>query len=104
MTWNPARLPDLTGRVYAVTGATGGIGYFAAEQLASAGAEVVLASRSPEKIEVAARAIRGQVPRAVTSGVAVEGPRSGSTRQRTLPARELASRNGSGSSSKNSRA
>ncbi|MGP5387099.1 SDR family NAD(P)-dependent oxidoreductase [Brachybacterium tyrofermentans] len=72
MTWNPARLPDLTGRVYAVTGATGGIGYFAAEQLASAGAEVVLASRSPEKIEVAARAIRGQVPRAVTSGVAVD--------------------------------
>ena len=72
MTWDPTRLPDLTGRVYAVTGATGGIGYFAAEQLASAGAEVVLASRSPEKIEVAARAIRGQVPQAVTRSVAFD--------------------------------
>lgn len=72
MIWDPARLPDLTGRVYAVTGATGGIGYFAAEQLASAGAEVVLASRSPEKLEVAARAIRGQVPGVMTRAVAFD--------------------------------
>ncbi|EGD43218.1 oxidoreductase, short chain dehydrogenase/reductase family [Nocardioidaceae bacterium Broad-1] len=72
MTWDPTRLPDLRGHVYAVTGATGGIGYFAAEQLASAGAEVVLASRSPEKIAVAAAAIRGQAPDAVTSAVAFD--------------------------------
>lgn len=72
MTWDPIHLPDLRGRVYAVTGATGGIGYFAAEQLAAAGAEVVLASRSPEKIGVAAAAIRGQVPDAVTSAVAFD--------------------------------
>ncbi|WP_406031382.1 SDR family NAD(P)-dependent oxidoreductase [Nocardioides sp. NBC_00163] len=72
MTWDPIHLPDLRGRVYAVTGATGGIGYFAAEQLASAGAEVVLASRSPEKIGVAAAAIRGQVPGAATTSVAFD--------------------------------
>lgn len=72
MSWNPAHLPDLRGRRYAVTGATGGIGYFAAEQLASAGAEVVLVSRSPTKIEVAAAAIRGQVPGAVTQAVALD--------------------------------
>jgi len=72
MTWDPTRLPDLTGHVYAVTGATGGIGYFAAEQLASAGAEVVLVSRSPQKIDVAAAAIRGQVPRAETGSVAFD--------------------------------
>ncbi|ACZ31458.1 short-chain dehydrogenase/reductase SDR [Xylanimonas cellulosilytica DSM 15894] len=72
MTWDPIRLPDLTGHVYAVTGATGGIGYFAAEQLASAGAEVVLVSRSAQKIGVAAAAIRGQAPRAVTGSVAFD--------------------------------
>lgn len=72
MTWDPIRLPDLSGRVYAVTGATGGIGYFAAEQLASAGAEVVLASRSPQKIGVAAAAIRGQVPQAVIGSIAFD--------------------------------
>ncbi len=72
MTWDPAHLPDLTGRVYAVTGATGGIGYFAAEQLAAAGAEVILVSRSPEKLGVAAAAIRGQVPDAVTGSVAFD--------------------------------
>ncbi|GAB2510304.1 hypothetical protein GCM10027064_04700 [Microbacterium petrolearium] len=62
MSWNPDRLPDLRGRVYAVTGATGGIGYFAAEQLAAAGAEVVLVSRSAAKLEYYApeRAMRGR--------------------------------------------
>ena len=70
--WDPGRLPDLTGRVYAITGATGGIGYFAAEQLASAGAEVVLASRSPAKLHRAGDAIREQVPNAVTHHVPIE--------------------------------
>ncbi|MGV9768785.1 SDR family NAD(P)-dependent oxidoreductase [Microbacterium sp. NPDC003461] len=72
MSWNPDRLPDLRGRVYAVTGATGGIGYFAAEQLAAAGAEVVLVSRSAAKLEVAAAAIRGQAPNAVTRPVRLD--------------------------------
>ncbi|GAA1981245.1 SDR family NAD(P)-dependent oxidoreductase [Isoptericola halotolerans] len=72
MNWNPERLPDLTGRVYVVTGATGGIGYFAAEQLASAGAEVVLASRSREKLQRASEAIREQAPGAVTHHTAID--------------------------------
>jgi NAD(P)-dependent dehydrogenase (short-subunit alcohol dehydrogenase family) len=72
MDWDPGRLPDLTGRVYAITGATAGIGYFAAEQLAAAGAEVVLASRSPAKLQRAGEAIREQVPGAVTHHVPIE--------------------------------
>ncbi|MEU8637108.1 SDR family NAD(P)-dependent oxidoreductase [Amycolatopsis sp. NPDC048633] len=44
-----------------VTGGNAGIGYFTAEQLASAGAEVVIGSRDPAKAETAATAIRSQV-------------------------------------------
>jgi NAD(P)-dependent dehydrogenase (short-subunit alcohol dehydrogenase family) len=50
-----------------VTGGNAGIGYFAAEQLASAGAEVVIGSRDPAKAEAARAAIRSQV-----SGAKVE--------------------------------
>ncbi|MFG1643045.1 SDR family NAD(P)-dependent oxidoreductase [Amycolatopsis sp. NPDC049252] len=50
-----------------VTGGNAGIGYFAAEQLASAGAEVVIGSRDPAKAEAARSAIRSQV-----SGAKVE--------------------------------
>lgn len=72
MTWNPQHLPDQTGRTIVVTGATAGIGYFAAEQLAAAGADVVLASRSAAKLAVAERAIRGQVQGASLRSVVLE--------------------------------
>ena len=44
-----------------VTGGNSGIGYFVAEQLASAGAEVVIGSRDPAKAEAAKTAIRAGV-------------------------------------------
>lgn len=72
MNWDPQRLPDLSGRVYAVTGATGGIGYFAAEQLATAGAEVVLASRAQTKLQQASEAILQQAPGAITHHVRID--------------------------------
>jgi len=72
MPWDPYHLPDLAGRTYAVTGATAGIGYFAAEQLASAGARVVLASRSPAKLETARAAIRAHAPDAQVDAVTVD--------------------------------
>lgn len=72
MDWNPATLPDQTGRTIVVTGSTAGIGYFAAEQLASAGAQVVLASRSPAKLAAARAAILGQVPAAEVDTVALD--------------------------------
>jgi NAD(P)-dependent dehydrogenase (short-subunit alcohol dehydrogenase family) len=45
-----------------VTGGNAGIGYFTSEQLASAGARVILASRSPQKAERAIASIRRHVP------------------------------------------
>ena len=54
MSWDPQHPPSAAGRTFVVTGGNAGIGYFTAEQLASAGAHVILASRSSDK---AARAI-----------------------------------------------
>ncbi|WES65993.1 SDR family NAD(P)-dependent oxidoreductase [Microbacter sp. GSS18] len=72
MTWDPTRLPDQSGHTFVVTGATAGIGYFAAEQLAATGAHVVLAGRSASKLETARASIREQVPDASTSAVIVD--------------------------------
>ncbi|MEV7425355.1 short-chain dehydrogenase, partial [Streptomyces sp. NPDC091212] len=57
--WNVQRLPAADGRVFLVTG---GIGYFAAEQLSATGATVVLGSRSPTRAEAATASIRARVP------------------------------------------
>jgi NAD(P)-dependent dehydrogenase (short-subunit alcohol dehydrogenase family) len=72
MTWNPTHLPDQSGKTFVVTGATAGIGYFAAEQLAGAGAHVILASRSATKLGIAADSIRAHVPGASVGSVTVE--------------------------------
>lgn len=62
MTWNPEVVPDAHGKTVVVTGANAGVGYFASEQLAAAGAHVVLACRSQERAEAAVSAIRRRVP------------------------------------------
>ena len=59
--WDPNELPDATGRTVAITGGNSGVGYFAGEQLARAGARVILACRDPERAEAAVAAIRRRV-------------------------------------------
>jgi NAD(P)-dependent dehydrogenase (short-subunit alcohol dehydrogenase family) len=61
--WDPERVPSQTGRTVVVTGGNAGIGYFTAEQLARAGARVVLASRSEARARAAIASIRDRVPR-----------------------------------------
>lgn len=56
-------IPDQTGRTAVVTGANKGIGFFTAAALAGAGAHVVLACRSTERADAAARAIRARCAR-----------------------------------------
>jgi len=72
MSWDPLHLPDLRGRTYAVTGATAGIGYFAAEQLATAGAHVVLVGRSPAKLEAARAALATHAPEGSSETVLID--------------------------------
>jgi NAD(P)-dependent dehydrogenase (short-subunit alcohol dehydrogenase family) len=56
--WTAADVPDQSGRVAVVTGASGGIGLETASVLAGRGADVVLACRDMAKAERAAASIR----------------------------------------------
>lgn len=60
--WDPRALPSLAGRTVVVTGGNAGIGYFTSEQLAGAGARVLIAARSAEKASLAIRSIRERFP------------------------------------------
>ncbi|MFF0434517.1 oxidoreductase [Streptomyces sp. NPDC004327] len=60
--WNADHIPDLTGRVFVVTGANSGLGLATTRALARHGAHVVLAVRDERKGEGAARDIAAQVP------------------------------------------
>lgn len=55
-------IPDLTGKLAVVTGASDGIGQVIAAQLARAGAEVLMPVRSPTKGDKVASRIRTQTP------------------------------------------
>lgn len=61
MTWDPRSLPDLSGRVYLVTGSNAGLGYFASEQLVRAGARVIMSGRHPNRLSAARAAIRRRI-------------------------------------------
>ena len=47
--WNASQIPDQSDRLAVITGATGGLGYETALELARAGAEVILTGRSQTK-------------------------------------------------------
>ncbi|WP_194897619.1 oxidoreductase [Catenulispora pinisilvae] len=62
--WTPEEMPDLTGRVAMVTGASSGIGFRTALELARHGARTLLAVRDPDKGEFARERITGVIPSA----------------------------------------
>lgn len=64
MNWDPRTLPDQTGKHFAVTGGSSGIGYYIAEQLTAAGASVTLLARSEKRADAAIASIRTVTPTA----------------------------------------
>ena len=64
MTWDPRAIPSQIGRTFVVTGGNAGIGYYISEQLADAGAHVIIACRSSERAHSAIAAIQARTPTA----------------------------------------
>lgn len=56
--WTPARIGDLSGKTYVITGTTSGTGYEAARILLSKGAKVVMLNRNSTKAEETISALK----------------------------------------------
>jgi NAD(P)-dependent dehydrogenase (short-subunit alcohol dehydrogenase family) len=87
--WDPTALPSQAGKTIVVTGGNAGIGYFVSEQLAGAGARIIMASRSKEKADVAAASIRARVPGAQVEFVKLDLSSLGSIREAADKIRKL---------------
>lgn len=60
--WKLDDLPDLSGKTIIVTGGNTGLGFASVRAFISAGAEVIIAGRTPEKDEKARRAVLDEFP------------------------------------------
>ncbi|WP_245559130.1 SDR family NAD(P)-dependent oxidoreductase [Microbacterium indicum] len=78
--WDPQNLPPQDGRTYLVTGANAGLGYFASEQLARAGAHVILSGRHPNRLAAAHDALEARVPGASVETLLLDVSNPGSVR------------------------
>ncbi|MFI8595020.1 SDR family NAD(P)-dependent oxidoreductase [Microbacterium sp. NPDC078428] len=78
--WDPRNLPSQHGRVFLVTGANAGLGYFSSEQLSRAGAHVIMTGRNPHRLADARAALRRRVPGASVETMLLDTSNLGSVR------------------------
>src|SRR5699024_3672429 len=78
--WDPSALPPQDGRTYLVTGANAGLGFFACEQLAAAGAHVIMSGRHPNRLAAAHDALEARVPGASVETLLLDVANPGSVR------------------------
>lgn len=81
MSWDPRNLPSQAGRTIVVTGGSTGIGYWVSEQVARAGARVIVAARYAPKAAEAIASIRAHVPGADVSQIPFDLTSIASVRQ-----------------------
>ena len=85
--WDPRRLPDLHGRSYLVTGSNAGLGFFSVEQLAGAGAHLIMTGRNPNRLSSARAAIMRRNPDASVETLLLDTSNLGSVRAAAATAR-----------------
>ena len=62
--WTVQDIPSQAGRLALVTGATSGVGFYAAKELAKKSATVIMPARDMRKAKEAAERIEAEVPKA----------------------------------------
>lgn len=60
-TWRPVMVPDLSGKIFLITGANSGLGLEALKIVAANGGEVIMACRNTDKAEAAAEDVRAEI-------------------------------------------
>src|SRR5262245_55402576 len=70
--WTAADLPDLSGRVFVVTGGNSGLGLETARELSRKGAHVVIACRDAAKGAAAVEDVKASVPTASVEALALD--------------------------------
>ena len=70
--WTADQMPSLAGRLAVVTGANSGLGLETSIALAAAGAEVIMACRSPSKADTALTELRTRVPNAKVTAMRLD--------------------------------
>lgn len=63
--WTAENIPDLSGKVFIVTGANTGLGFESAKEFARKGAETILACRNKEKAAKAIERIKEEIPEGI---------------------------------------
>lgn len=86
--WSPDQLPDLSGKVYLITGGNSGIGLEASRMLGAKGARVAILCRNPEKASAALADLKKRAPTGEFETIALDLSSLSSVRAAAAEARK----------------